>query len=107
MAAGLGGISSYLSNSAGGFSAANSSQTAAATDWIRVAVVQISKKANPIADSRYVAAFFGKRHDNVLQAVSNMRCEEDFKRLNFQAFKSKDLTGNSTSHYLIRWAHQS
>jgi Rha family phage regulatory protein len=36
------------------------------------------------ADSRDVAATFGKQHGNVLQSIRNLNCSDDFSRLNFQ-----------------------
>jgi Rha family phage regulatory protein len=60
------------------------------------------------ADSRDVAERFGKRHDNVLRAidelVSGLRASGqpvEIIALNFEAFKINDLTGASTSHYLM------
>lgn len=49
-------------------------------------------------DGRDVAAKFGKMHKNVLQAIQNLECSSEFRRLNFQPFKINDLTGESTSH---------
>lgn len=37
-----------------------------------------------VADSKQVAAHFKKRHDNVLQAIDNLECSDEFRRLNFQ-----------------------
>lgn len=53
------------------------------------------------ADSRDVASFFRRQHKNVLQAIANLECSAEFRRLNFQPFKNKDLTGESTSHVLM------
>ena len=41
-----------------------------------------------MADSHDVAAYFGKRHDNVLQAYRNLNCSDNFRGLNFQEIKS-------------------
>ena len=49
--------------------------------------------------SRQVAEHFGKQHKNVLQAIRNLECSDEFTRLNFQPFKINDLTGEGTSHY--------
>lgn len=35
-------------------------------------------------DSRRVAKHFGKRHDNVLRAVDQMDCSDEYRRLNFE-----------------------
>ena len=50
------------------------------------------------ADSRDVATFFRRQHKNVLQALANLECSEQFRRLNFQPIKINDLKGESTSH---------
>jgi Rha family phage regulatory protein len=53
-----------------------------------------------LADSRDVAAFFGREHKNVLAAIRDMIGKEpSLGELNFQPFKTKDLTGESTSHF--------
>lgn len=60
------------------------------------------KDGRVVADSRDVAETFGKRHDNVIRDIRNLECSNDFKALNFEAFKIKDLSrteGESTSHY--------
>jgi Rha family phage regulatory protein len=54
-----------------------------------------------MADSRDVAAYFGKRHTEVLRAVRDLHCSDDFRRRNFASFKIKDLTGETTSHVLM------
>ncbi len=51
------------------------------------------------ANSRDVAAFFEKRHADVLRAIRDVQCSECFHRRNFAPCKIKDLTGESTSHY--------
>lgn len=53
------------------------------------------------ADSRDVAAAFGKQHKNVLQSLNNLECSAEFRRLNFQPFKNKDLTGETTAYVLM------
>jgi len=48
-----------------------------------------------------VAKKFGKDHKNVLRDIRNLECSEDFRRLNFELFKIRDLSkpeGESTSH---------
>lgn len=35
-------------------------------------------------DSRYVAESFGKRHDNVMQAIVNLDCSDEFRFLNYK-----------------------
>jgi Rha family phage regulatory protein len=51
-----------------------------------------------VADSRDVAAYFGKEHRRALQTIRELHCSEDFRQHNFVPFKIKDLTGESTSH---------
>lgn len=46
-----------------------------------------------LTDSRKVATFFGKRHDNVLRAWENIGCSEEFNRLNFEEIKYADSKG--------------
>ena len=41
-------------------------------------------------DSRFVAAMFGKRHDNVLADIKNLDCSKEFNLLNFQETNYKD-----------------
>ena len=43
------------------------------------------KETVPMTDSLKVADVFGKRHDNILQALKNLDCSEEFRLLNFQA----------------------
>lgn len=45
------------------------------------------------ANSRDVAAFFGKRHDNTLQAIDNLSCSPRFRALNFQETEIKVKAG--------------
>ncbi|EHL99392.1 phage regulatory protein, Rha family [Acetobacteraceae bacterium AT-5844] len=53
------------------------------------------------ADSRDVAAFFRKRHDDVIKAIKRLRCSAEFRLRNFAEFKNKDLTGEHTSHFMM------
>ncbi|ACL56962.1 phage regulatory protein/antirepressor Ant [Methylobacterium nodulans] len=55
----------------------------------------------PMADSRDVAATFRRNHRDVLRAYREAHCSADFRQRNFAPFKSKDLTGESTSHVLM------
>jgi hypothetical protein len=53
----------------------------------------------PWADSPDVARFYEKRHADVLRAISQLNCSNDFKERNFASFKIKDLAGvEITSH---------
>lgn len=69
----------------------------------------INAERNPIvtardgeafADSRDVAAFFGKQVKHVHEAIRNLIAKEPSLGLaNFRPFKIKDFTGESISHY--------
>lgn len=56
-----------------------------------------NKNGQVMTNSRAIAAYFGKQHKNVLQAIDNLDCDADFARLNFQLSNyNKDL-GNGIS----------
>lgn len=61
-------------------------------------VVRLTETNEAMADSRDVAAYFGKRHKHVLEAIRDLHCSPEFREPNFRPFKIKDLTGESTSH---------
>jgi phage regulatory protein, rha family len=42
------------------------------------------KETVPMTDSLKVADVFGKRHKNIIQAVKELDCSNEFRRLNFQ-----------------------
>jgi Rha family phage regulatory protein len=74
------------------------------------ALVEIDPNRQPVveirdgevfADSRNVATFFRKRHADVIRSIRNLHCSEDFRRRNFASFEINDLTGTSTSHFLM------
>ncbi len=50
------------------------------------------------ADSRDVAAYFRKRHADVLRAIRDLQCSDEFRRCNFASFNINDLQGEATSH---------
>jgi len=54
-----------------------------------------------MADSRDVAAYFGKEHRRVLQSIREIHCSDEFRRHHFVPFKINDLSGESTSHVLM------
>lgn len=41
-------------------------------------------KGKAFTTSKAVADYFGKRHDNILRAIENLDCSDDFRLLNFQ-----------------------
>jgi len=47
-------------------------------------VAMPSRHVRVLANSRHVAEVFGKRHDNVLVAVDNLDCSDEFRLLNFK-----------------------
>jgi Rha family phage regulatory protein len=58
------------------------------------------KDGGVFADSRDVAAFFARRHTEVLRAIRELIAKEpELGRRNFASFKINDLTGESTSHF--------
>jgi Rha family phage regulatory protein len=67
-------------------------------DATRNPVVRLTETNEAMADSRDVAAYFGKNHQHVLRAIRELQCTADFKERNFASFKTKDLTGETTSH---------
>lgn len=60
-------------------------------------------KGIPVVSSRYVAEIFGKRHDNVLQSITDLKNQvsEDFRILNFKEASYKDSTGRKLPEYLL------
>lgn len=67
-------------------------------DATRTPIVRITQDNEAMADSRDVAAYFGKQHQHVLRSIREMQCSQEFFQRNFASFKIKDLTGESTSH---------
>lgn len=51
--------------------------------------------------SNQVAAHFGKRHKNVMQAIANLDCSPEFTRLNFQPSEYTDSTGRKLPAYRL------
>lgn len=72
-------------------------QRRGSVDASRQPIVQISDN-EALADSRDVAAYFGKQHGHVLRDIRGLSCSDDFRRSNFGANFIKDLTGTSISH---------
>jgi Rha family phage regulatory protein len=71
--------------------------------------LSIGPSGDPTVDSRDIAARFGKRHADVIRAIRDVirSLQEDARQpieiieRNFASFKIKDLTGETTSHYLM------
>lgn len=60
-------------------------------------------KGIPVVNSRKVAEIFEKRHDNVLQSITDLKNQvsENFKLLNFKESTYKDSTGRKLPEYLL------
>lgn len=67
-------------------------------DASRMPVVRVTETNEAMADSRDVAAYFGRNHFDVLRGIRSLGCSPEFRQRNFTAFKTNDLTGESTSH---------
>lgn len=52
-----------------------------------------SNDGKPTTDSLKVADKFGKRHDNVLRSIDNLKCSEKFRLLNFEEIFYHDEYG--------------
>ena len=55
----------------------------------------------PVTTSLDVAAMFGKFHKDVLRAIRNIECSEEFNRRNFAPVKYTDEKGESRPMYYI------
>lgn len=68
----------------------------------RAALVEVIHE-QPMTTSRRVGQMFGKRHDNVLQAVKRLLPDlpDDFTRLNFEVSEYTDDTGRRLPEYLL------
>lgn len=55
-------------------------------DLVALAVsdIQVAEDSKPKATSLQVAMRFKKQHKNVLRAIANLECSEQFRRLNFE-----------------------
>lgn len=55
-----------------------------------------------VTTSRKIAAKFGKKHKDVLRAISKVECSEDFARRNFAPCKYLASNGLEYKEYIIR-----
>ncbi|HFG1769749.1 Rha family transcriptional regulator [Vibrio cholerae] len=62
-------------------------------------LVFISKTNHLVTDSRHVAEYFGKRHDNVIRAIKSLSCSSEFNRLNFEGVHYHDTKGEVRQAY--------
>lgn len=58
-------------------------------------------KGKPITTSVVIANRFGKLHKNVIQAIRNLECSDEFNRLNFQPVEYIDNKGECRPMYNI------
>jgi Rha family phage regulatory protein len=60
-------------------------------------------KGIPVVGSRYVAKVFDKRHDNVLQSITDLKNQAsgEFGLVNFAESSYKDSTGRKLPEYLL------
>ena len=68
-------------------------------------LVQVQKHLmdrGAVTDSRIVAKLFDKRHDNVLRAIQNLECSDEFAQLNFEQCSYKDVNNQSRSMIKIK-----
>ncbi len=59
------------------------------------------KNGKPMTGSLKVAKSFEKRHDNVLQAIKNMDCSDEFRLLNFKESKCLNSQGKTQPMYFM------
>lgn len=52
-------------------------------------------------DSRFVAQFFDKRHDNVIRDIENLDCSDEFRLLNFEESHYKNEQGKRQPCYAM------
>lgn len=54
----------------------------------------------PVTDSRKVAAKFGKRHGDVIRAIRNLECSDDFTQRNFAlCYENNELANGKPAPY--------
>lgn len=58
-------------------------------------LISVSEDGVMLASSKTIAARFGKRHSNVLQAIRNLPCPDEFRRLNYKPIDYIDKNGES------------
>lgn len=54
-----------------------------------------------VTDSKLIANKFGKEHRNVIRAIQNAECSEEFARLNFELGYEKDANGQQRPYYIL------
>ncbi|MCQ4052337.1 Rha family transcriptional regulator [Aeromonas sp. SG16] len=61
----------------------------------------IAKHGEAFTTSRKVAELFGKRHSDVMRAISNLECSASFNERNFALVEYRDGKGEARPEYLI------
>ena len=67
-------------------------------------LVQITGRKNEeqlTTTSRLIAEIFEKRHSDVIRAIENLECSQDFTERNFALSDYKDDSGKSNKEYII------
>jgi Rha family phage regulatory protein len=59
------------------------------------------KDGKPTTTSRVIAEAFGMSHKNVIQAIENLECSEQFSRLNFQQSDFTNTRNRTYQEYVI------
>ncbi|EPP7506243.1 Rha family transcriptional regulator [Vibrio cholerae] len=62
-------------------------------------LVYLSQDNALVTDSRYIAEYFRKRHDDVLRKVRALNCSRDFNARNFAEVEYKDQKGELRMAY--------
>ncbi|MCL1161451.1 Rha family transcriptional regulator [Shewanella chilikensis] len=62
-------------------------------------LVFVSQTNELVTDSRHVAQYFGKRHDNVIRSIKGLDCSQKFNRLNFEGVHYHDAKGEIRQAY--------
>lgn len=66
---------------------------------VQVFTGAIAGHQHSLTTTRIVANSFGKQHKNVLQAVDDLECSPEFRRLNFQPISEPDKYGRPQPIY--------
>jgi Rha family phage regulatory protein len=61
----------------------------------------IQQNGKLVTSSRMIADKFGKRHDNILRAIQNIECSEEFNALNFEVVEHIDNKGEKRPEYIV------
>lgn len=69
-------------------------------EQLTAAVVHTHNGA-PATNSLVIANRFGKRHTNVLRAISQLECSPEFTELNFELSEYTDETGKKNKYFII------